>query len=114
VCFVHYADLLVDLEGEMRRLARFLGIDVPDDSWPAVVDRCSLDEMRSAAAATGGLVERFEGGAESFFNKGTNGLWVDVLSDEQLGRYRRHVSEGLDSQTADWLEHGSLALGRRP
>ena len=28
---VHYADLLADLEGEMRRLAGRLGIDVPED-----------------------------------------------------------------------------------
>jgi len=114
VCFVHYADLLADLEGEMRRIAAFLTIDVPHDAWPAVVARCTIDEMRAAATSAGGLVERFDGGADAFFNKGTNGRWVDVLTAEQLRRYREHVADGLPPEAAEWLEHGSLAIGSRP
>jgi len=30
ILFVHYSDLLADLEGEIRRIAHFLGIEVPD------------------------------------------------------------------------------------
>jgi aryl sulfotransferase len=30
ILFVHYADLLADLEGEIRRVAQFLEIEVPD------------------------------------------------------------------------------------
>ena len=40
--FVHYNDLKTDLEGEMRRLATFLDIEVPDDLWPETVARCGL------------------------------------------------------------------------
>ncbi len=110
VCFVHYADLLADLDGEMRRIAAFLGIDVADARWPGVVERCRIDEMRSAAAASaspGALVTRFEGGADAFFNKGTNGRWVGVLTDAQLDRYHEHVTAGLTPEMAHWLEHGS-------
>ncbi len=35
--FVHYNDLKKDLSAEMRRIAHFLDIEVPDDRWPAVV-----------------------------------------------------------------------------
>lgn len=111
VCFVHYADLLADLEGQMRHIADFLGVDVPEALWPAVVDRCRIDEMRAAAAAVGaGVVTRLEGGADSFFHKGTNGRWVDVLSDAQLERYAAHVAEGLADDAAAWLEAGSSGL----
>lgn len=107
VCFVHYADLLADLDGEMRRVADFLGIDVPESLWPAAVDRCRLDEMRAAAAAAGaGVITRLEGGADSFFHKGTNGRWVGVLSDQQLERYDRHIAEGLSADAAAWLVSG--------
>lgn len=63
MCFVHYADLLADLEDEMRRVAAFLDIDVPDALLPATVDRCRLDEMRASAAAAGaGVIQRLEAG----------------------------------------------------
>jgi len=57
---VHYADLKADREGEMRRIARFLDIDVPESTWPALVER-------------------------DFFFKGTNGRWRDVRTREDPG-----------------------------
>jgi aryl sulfotransferase len=106
VCLVHYADLLDDLAGEMRRIAAFLDVEVPDDLWSAVVERCRIDEMRALAASSGGLVTRFDGGADSFFHKGTNGRWVGVLTDDQLRRYDEHVDEGLTPDAAVWLANG--------
>ena len=44
--FLHYRDLRLDLEGEMRRLARFLGIRVAPAAWPALVEAASFDAMR--------------------------------------------------------------------
>ena len=114
VCFVHYADLLADLEGEMRRIADFLGLEVPDDAWPKVVERCHIDEMRAAAASVGMLDLGFEGGADAFFNQGTNGRWAGTLTDEQIQRYLDHVADGLPADASEWLEHGSLRLGMRP
>ena len=34
---VHFNDLLADLPGQMRRVAGFLGIDVSEEDWPALV-----------------------------------------------------------------------------
>ena len=93
VLFVHYADLTSDLEGEMRRIAAFLDLDVAEDRWPAVVDRCLLDSMRTEAAGAGAHDIVFEGGAESFFHQGGSGRWVGVLTDEQLARYADMVAE---------------------
>lgn len=110
VLFVHYADLLADLHGQMRRVAEFLRIDVPGELWPATVDRCRIDEMRSAAAAAGaGVITRLAGGADSFFHKGTNGRWVDVLTEQHLADYAAHVADGLDDEAAAWLATGSAS-----
>ena len=42
VVLVHYDDLSADLEGEMRRLAGRLGIEVPEDRWPDLVDAADV------------------------------------------------------------------------
>jgi aryl sulfotransferase len=113
VCFVHYNDLSADLEGEMRRIADFLELEIPEEQWPSVVERCRIDAMRSEAHSAGLHELGFEGGASSFFHKGTNGRWEGVLTDAQLARYDAMVSE-LPADAAAWLEYGSLALGHRP
>jgi aryl sulfotransferase len=113
VLFVHYNDLSTDLAGEMRRIADFLDLDIADEYWPDVVERCRIGAMRSEAASAGLHDLGFEGGAASFFHQGTNGRWVGVLTDDQLARYDEMVV-ALPPDAAEWLEHGSLVLGRRP
>lgn len=110
VLTVHYNDLLADLEGQMRRIAAYLEIDVPDGAWPSVVGRCRIDAMRDEADRAGRHEVGFVGGAKSFFHKGTNGRWRGVLRDDQLERYDALVARVLPSDAAEWLERGSLAL----
>jgi aryl sulfotransferase len=112
VVFVHYNDLKADLDGEMRRLAASLSIDVAEADWPEAIDRCRLDRMRESVAAAGGLDFLFDGGVDRFFYKGTNGRWADLLSDAQVERCAA-LTAALPDDAAAWLEHGSLALGRR-
>src|SRR6185312_7834552 len=40
VKLIHFARLKADLEGEMRGIADFLGIDIPAAAWPAILDHC--------------------------------------------------------------------------
>lgn len=47
VVLVHYADLLADLEGEMRRIAVRLGVEVPEHAWPALVEAATFASMRA-------------------------------------------------------------------
>src|SRR3954451_9134777 len=48
----HYQDLRTDLDGEMRRVARALGVAVDDQRWPEFVDAATLQSMRARAATT--------------------------------------------------------------
>jgi aryl sulfotransferase len=114
VLLVHYADLLSDLDGEMHRSADFLGVDVPADLWPGVVQRCRFEDMRAEHAASEVLSSAFNEGAGAFFNQGTNGRWRGQLTDTQLARHDQLVRDQLSDDAARWLEHGSIALGRRP
>jgi aryl sulfotransferase len=114
VLLVHYNDLQADLDGEMRRVAAFLNIDIPAARWPGVVERCTFERMREDADKVGNFQRVFEGGAESFFFQGTKGRWRQVLTEGELQRYQDRVEELLAPEAAHWLEHGSLLTSLRP
>jgi aryl sulfotransferase len=104
---VHYADMLADTEGEIRRLAEFLEIDVPEDRWPGIVEAISFDAMKSKGelyAPGGGSFWR--GGAETFLHKGTNGRWREVLDDDELKLYDAACERALTPDCRAWLEEG--------
>ena len=110
VLLVHFNDLKGDLAAEMRRIADFLGVAVPAAQWPAVVERCTFESMRSRGDEIGSFDRVFEGGATSFLFKGTNGRWRDVLSAAELAAYDRRAAELLTPEAAAWLERGRVAL----
>jgi aryl sulfotransferase len=107
---VHFNDLKADPEGEMRRIADFLDCDIPEDSWPTIVEHCSFDFMKKHAANVapmgGGI---FEGGPEVFIHKGVNGRWRDVLTAQDVADYERTAREQLGEECAAWLKNGSRA-----
>lgn len=107
ILFVHFNDLRANLMGEIRRMADFLGISVPDEALARISQAVSLEQMRSEAERTdAGLVRSFEGGASTFFFKGINGRWRDVLSPGELALYERKVSQLLTADGREWLENG--------
>ncbi len=114
VRLVHFNDLKADLDGEMRRIAAFVGADVDPRHWPDQVARCTFEAMKQRAPEIGAFERNFVGGGETFLHKGTNGRWRDVLTESELARYDEAVTKFLTPEQARWLEHGSLASGARP
>lgn len=107
VLLAHYGDMLRDTEGEARRMAEFLGIEVPESAWPGIVKRVSFAEMKKTGeryAPRGGSF--WKGGADTFMNKGTDGRWRDVLSDEELALYDAACDRTLTPDCRKWLESG--------
>jgi aryl sulfotransferase len=110
VMLLHFADLKADPERKIREVASFLEIEVPEETWPAILDHCSFDYMKRHAehvVPLGGAP--WEGGAGTFINKGTNGRWRDVLTDRDNRRYRMLAAEQLGVECAVWLERGGQA-----
>ncbi len=108
VLFVHYNDLLADLDGQMRRIAGFLEITVPESAWPEVVNAATFDTMRkNAEGIMGDKTGYFKGAAKTFINKGTNGRWRDVLDDADVADYRAAMDRVLDAEATAWMENGS-------
>ena len=110
VKLVHFNALKADLEGEMRRIAAFLECQIPEDRWPAILEHCSFDYMKTHAenvAPMGGAI--FEGGATTFINKGVNGRWRDVLSGDEIAAYEAKALAELGPECAHWLATGEAA-----
>jgi aryl sulfotransferase len=67
--------------------------------------------MRAADKAGNNGKERiWRDGADTFFFKGTNGRWQDVLSAEELLRYDEKAASVLTPACRNWLEQGRKAL----
>jgi aryl sulfotransferase len=111
ILMVHYNDMKTDLEGEMRRIAAFCGIDVPEETWPSLVDGARFETMkRDASKLVPGTARAFKGGVETFIYKGTGGRWRNVLTDAELDLYEMKA-ERLDPALRSWLESGRVAAG---
>ncbi len=107
ILFVHYADLLADMEGGIRRIARYLEIEPPADAWPAILRNCSFAEMKAHGDELMPMMKMLlKGGADSFFHKGTNGRWREVLSADELKLYEVAAQSELPPECRRWLEQG--------
>lgn len=103
----HYSDMLNDTEGEIRRMAAFLEIDVPGNAWDGIIKAVSFTEMKRQGelyAPAGG--QFWKGGAKTFLHKGTNNRWRDVLTDEELALYDAACARTLTAECREWLENG--------
>lgn len=104
VILLHYDDLKRDLAGEMRRLASRLGIAVPEDRWPALVEAATFERMKKEADKTApDVTEAIWHDNSKFFNRGTSGQWRSLLATkEDQARYEAKVRELVADDVAAW------------
>lgn len=107
VMLLHFADLKRDPEGEIRRIAAFLDIELNPEEFAAVLEHTSFDYMKAHAELAAPLSGRiWEGGAATFIHKGTNGRWQGTLTAEDCARYEAMARERLGAECARWLAEG--------
>ena len=103
---VHYRDLLADLAGEIARIANFLGIEHSDEAFAGITEACRFETAKkNADRIVGDMSQSFRAGNQTFFHRGTNGRWRDVLREEDLALYRQAMDR-LPLDLARWLENG--------
>ncbi|MCH8035805.1 MAG: sulfotransferase domain-containing protein, partial [Proteobacteria bacterium] len=112
--FLHYADMLKDTPAAVRKIADFIDFDISEDKVDAVVEATLFDNVRTKALT---LTEKedvknrfFAGGTASFFFKGSNGRWKEVLDETDLAMYEDTKARVLSADCADWLENGGSVL----
>ena len=105
---LHYADMIADGRGAVRRLADGAGIEAGDALIDAVATATRLEAMRAAA-------ERFapRGGTgfwerdAAFFDSGGTGKWRGQLGERELELYGARIAELVpDERARRWLESG--------
>jgi len=107
---VHYNDLLADLPGEVRRIARYLCIERSDRELDDIAEAVRFESVKkNPERITGRIDAFFQGGAQTFIHKGTNGRWKDVLGPQDLALYEEARRRTLSPDCARWLEHGGDA-----
>lgn len=110
---VHFAALKADMPHEIRKVAAFLGIPIDEARWDAIIEHCSFDYMKKNATKSVPLGGAFwDGGAETFINKGTNGRWRDILTADDVRRYEDRARAELGAECAHWLAGGSTLAPR--
>jgi hypothetical protein len=103
VLLVHYDDLAADLPGQMRGIARRLGIAVPEPAWPALIRAATFERMRESADR---LVPARQGmfrDTASFFHRGTSGAGREILSDAELAGYHARAARLAPPDLLGWL-----------
>lgn len=109
--FVHFNDLLGDLESEIWAIARYLDIEVDDTAVSRIAHAVQFSRVKkNKNNAPSSSMEGFKGGMNTFFFKGTNGRWKGVLTKDDLNLYKYTTSKILAPDCVRWLERGKEAL----
>ncbi len=107
VYLIHFQKMKEDMPGEIKKLAAFLNITINPAKWDAILEHCSFDYMKKNSTKSVPLGGAFwDGGSDTFINKGTNGRWLDVLTKEDSDRYEKMAVENLSGGCARWLMTG--------
>jgi len=114
VLLVHYDDLLLDLEREMRRIAGWLDITVAESEWPALVQAADFKAMRLRADELApDPAGRFRD-RTAFFRSGSSGGARELLSREEIARYHERAREFAEEDLLAWLHRDSWMACRPP
>ena len=109
IYFVHFANLLEDPKSEVIRLANYLGIELTESYFSAILERISFASMRENFSKIEPMADLlWKEGGKTFMNKGTNGRWRELLGPEELALYDAATARGLTPDAAQWMEHGGL------
>lgn len=103
VVLVHYEDLQHDLEGQMRRLAVRLGIDVSEATWPRLVEAATFESMRSRSDLLAPDPSDVLRSRQAFFRSGSSGAGRALLPAEALDRYHARAARLAPADLLAWL-----------
>jgi hypothetical protein len=99
----HYADLRDDLEGQMRRLAGVLGVEIADDTWPTLVKAATFAEMKQKADTLApDTVHGIFQSNDAFFKQARSGAWREIIGDDTT-RYDDRIASLAPPDLIAWL-----------
>jgi len=114
VFMIHFNDLKKDPEKNIRKIASFLDIEVPEDRWPIVLKYCSFEWMKGNAhkfeapefMGTGKMIK--DGG---MIRNGAIGEHQNLFSDTDNYVWEKsHHKKFSDDLQREWSDHGDKKL----
>lgn len=110
VLLLHFEDLLNDTESEIKRIAKFLDITIDKKHLPAIKQRTRFEEIKQNMNKIMPEMDLLlKEGASDYMYKQANGLWREILDEEDLQLYNAAVKRTLSPDCARWLEQGRTA-----
>ena len=106
VVLVHYADLLHDLNGEMRRIAALLGIDVTNQRVDELAQAATFESMQASGDRLAPDPATVLLDKSRFFRSGRSGAGTDVSSPSALAAYYSRASRTAPPDLLTWLHRG--------
>lgn len=108
ILLVHYSNLKRDPRGEIARVAAFLDIDVSDELLDKIVHQTSIEYMKEHNEKIMGpnMASFFEGGGNTFINKGTNGRWQGEITESEIQKYMEYGKRRLGEIEMKWVLTG--------
>lgn len=103
VALVHYADLSEDLEGEMKRLAGLLGIAIPAEILPELVEAATFEAMRTRSGTFAPDPSGIFKDKAAFFRRGTSGEGRELLTPRELELYHARAAQMAPPDLLEWL-----------
>ncbi len=95
---------------EIRKIAEFIETPIEETQWGSILDHCGFDFMKANVTKSVPLGGAFwDGGAQTFIHIGTNGLWCETLSAQEVCKYERRAAAELYSECAQWLATSELS-----
>ena len=112
IVLFHYSDLKDDLEGQFRRLADTLEIELDEEAVPDLVKAATFDSMRDRAEQLAPEVKTdgFWNDTNRFFHVGGSGQWQQLMGPGDADRYEARVRELAAPDLAAWVHVGKQAL----
>lgn len=105
VLFLKYEDLACDLEGTIRRIIDFCGLEVPADAMPRILERCSFEFMKKHELLFDHAAEvMWERGftMNRFLRQGRVGDWTAYFTREQEAEFDREFQQRLGRLGLSW------------
>jgi aryl sulfotransferase len=103
VMLIHYADLSSELDGQMRQIADRLGVSVPEQAWPSLVQAATFDHMKSRADELAPNRAGILKDNAAFFRRGRSGAGREMLNDKELAAYHTRCEKLAPSDLLAWL-----------
>jgi aryl sulfotransferase len=103
VLILHFNELKRDLLVSIEKISKYLGYNYTKDILNNISTKCTFKYMKLNSDKC--VPNQFKN-TNTFFNKGTNKRWNDVLTETDLCEYTNLMNTNFTPNTINWIETG--------